>query len=126
VVHSLGPRQSEWMGVILDGRDRRLRIDGGNGLRERVVQLSKATKSRGLRPFLRGEDHSGQVYDDSRGDGRHRGEDGTRLKTDRWWSRSPKANKKESQVARGAGGDSLRRRGSPSEVLESVGRRHGG
>ena len=126
MVHPMGSGQSERLGVDLNGSVRRFHIDGGNRLRKRVVQLSKAAKSRRLRPYSSRKDHSRPVHDDTGGDGRNRGEDDARHKTRRRWSRSPQGHEKKSPMARREKGNPLRRRRGSSEVLEPMDRRHGG
>ena len=112
------------MGVSVYG-DWWFRPDGSGSIRERPIQLHETAQVGNIWPNHGREDHLGQVHDDSRRDGRCRGQDHSFSKASRVRTCSTQSHSQEDTIQRGEESNTLIRPRGSTEVLESLDRRHG-
>ncbi len=121
----MGSGDSRRLGVSVHG-DWRFCSDGGSGIRERPLQLHETTQVGNIWPNHGREDDPRYVHDDSRRDGRCRGENHSLRKTSRVRTCSTQSHSQEDTIQRGEESNTLIRPRGSTEVLESLDRRHGG
>ena len=112
------------MGVSVHG-DWRLRSDGSGSIRERPLQLHETTQVGDIRPNHGREDDSRYVHDDSRRDGRCRGENHSLREAPRLRACSTQSHSQENTIQRREACCALCGPRGSTEVLESLDRRHG-
>ena len=121
----MGSGDSRRLGVSVYG-DWWFRPDGSGSIRERPIQLHETAQVGNIWPNHGREDHLGQVHDDSRRDGRCRGQDHSFSKASRVRTCSTQSHSQEETIQRGEESNTLIRPRGTAAILESLDRRHGG
>ena len=120
----MGSGDSRRLGVSVHG-DWRFCPDGSSSIRKRPLQLHETTQVGDIRSNHGREDDPRYVHDDSRRDGRCRGENHSLRETSRVRTCSTQPHSQEDTIQRGEESNTFIRPRGSTEILESLDRRHG-